>query len=285
MDKILLNYQHKLNRPVLKDLLSWKNHPELGKIFCKLNYISDSNKFLDHWAEVLIARHLLKKGCEIAVEIPTPKGKSVDFEASFLADKYYLHVKRLNSDENSTKKIKLYQRLDSLHKINKPFSIDIDILPDLSEKEFNCFTHKVKTFILNGTPGQLFTFIDNFGDKLGSCFIVKEHNGTSVIIRGKPMILNWPNTEKRFNSILKKAYDQFMPNGNNIILISGEFASDIADLKENLKSNSGFWKSGQQRQSQIIIWFCFSPYAETVEFTIINRNPENNSDQIYHLFK
>ena len=82
---------------VAASLESWRDDPELGLLHAAVHAATKKQAFLDSYAEVLVARHLVERGCTLRVEVPTPSGRTCDFEVTVGEHCFYLHVKRLST--------------------------------------------------------------------------------------------------------------------------------------------------------------------------------------------
>jgi len=85
---------------VVAKIRGWANHPERSKILHTLESQKKQEPFSDIYAEAMIARYLISKGCELKVEVPTKNGKSADFKVSKGGNAFFVHVKRSNFDRD-----------------------------------------------------------------------------------------------------------------------------------------------------------------------------------------
>src|SRR5437899_3082278 len=98
----LERYRGRLAPNVLKDVEAWKADAELCKLASRLQE-SSAERLLDTYAEVVVARQLLRHGCHVRVEVRTPNGRSADFQMLRGDTRLFIHLKRLNTDSASQK--------------------------------------------------------------------------------------------------------------------------------------------------------------------------------------
>ena len=111
----------------VNEVKKWANKPELSKLLKTLKSVNKYQQFLDHWAEALIAGYLDKQKCMLYVEVPTVDKRTADLKVTNKNQTFFIHVKRLNSDEKIQKQSNIQSRLRTLERINKPFIV-IDII-------------------------------------------------------------------------------------------------------------------------------------------------------------
>lgn len=245
-----------LNAEIVEDILSWDHDKELSKLVDKLNSIRNPQQFLDHYAEALIAKYLLKKGCVLKVEVPTQNNKRADFLVSISNHIFFAHIKRLNEASSISKKQNILSQFKHLENIKRAYSVRIEIWPDLTDSETKKAIKECKSFILNSSPNDFKMLFDEEGHEIGICHIMSKNNGENVSI-SEPVIMGHPNTQSRLYDKISDAYKQFMPNNLNVIFVTSFWSSDIDDFKNALFSNNGFWTYGKHEDSNVAIWFNF----------------------------
>ena len=60
-----LPFTDEVNRDILRDVLTWENDEELGRIVSALRSHDKRKAFFDTYAEAFVARHLASRGCEL----------------------------------------------------------------------------------------------------------------------------------------------------------------------------------------------------------------------------
>ena len=75
----LARFREQLHPALVDQIVSWTDDAELGKLTASLQAIKDREPFLNTYAEAIVARHLIARGCKLEVEVLTPSGRSCDF--------------------------------------------------------------------------------------------------------------------------------------------------------------------------------------------------------------
>ena len=101
----LEQFADRLHPAVLDDVRLWEGDPILGKIHAALSGHTNLKRFMDTWAEAIVARHLLARGCRLRFEIPTPAGRACDFEVTAADGTFYLHVKRVHTERPARRRL------------------------------------------------------------------------------------------------------------------------------------------------------------------------------------
>src|SRR5690606_13299311 len=118
-------FQHPLPAGFTRDIESWANHPHLRQLRDSLHAHTDEHTFLNATAEAMVARYLLSRGCDLRLEVPTPSGKQADFEANRDGERFYLHVKRLDTQQPAQPATTVTARLRVLEQIRRPYIVSI----------------------------------------------------------------------------------------------------------------------------------------------------------------
>src|SRR5262245_60897826 len=114
-----------VNAKVLREILGWREHRELRPIVQALEAHAERKAFFDTYAEAMVARHLLALDCELRFEIPTPKGRTADFEVHRDGLTLFLHVKRIDTDRPATRTLRVPARFRSLEHIKRPYIVQM----------------------------------------------------------------------------------------------------------------------------------------------------------------
>lgn len=281
-----------LHPAVVSDVGGWAADPELGKLYASLQAINDREKFFNTYAEALIARRLLDRGCDLRVEVLTPSGRSCDFEVTRGDQRFYLHVKRLYSDRPTHKSLAIPSRLRYLERIARPYVVSVHLGEDATDDHVRRYVKAAAEFIKRGRVGDELVVRDADGGQIGSCRLVAPWEGTHVsLVIGLPS--GFIDEAPRIRRLLRKAYRQFMPGRTNVILIGSSQAQDLAEFETALlgthierwdaspptgmrvahgRDTDGFWHEGLHSESGAAGWFRFNPRAETLRCRLWIRN-------------
>ena len=133
MDRALDYYMRHIDQDVGRDLESWWDHPELGKVPRRLDGLGDPNEFMNIYSKAMVARHLRQNGYEIQVDVPVPGTKRANILAERDDVRFVVHVKRLNPDKATQGQLDVIRQADPLQDIERPIIALIDLAPDGKE--------------------------------------------------------------------------------------------------------------------------------------------------------
>lgn len=275
----------KINSDVLADIESWRADAELGKLTARLDSLKKPQEFLDCYAEVLIARSLLKAGCSVRVEVPTVGRFHADFEARQSDTHFFVHVKRLNTDEATQKQMNVATRLDGLKRISRPLIMGLSLRRDLTDCQMQDFVAQATRFVEGASIGDELTISGPDDSHWGTCEIVGPHPGTNVetvVTLGARFL----DTRGRLLRLCDKAYSQSMPGALNVMAMAACWGDDVEDFETALLGTSyviyddvpprgrviesglkddGFWSGDKHPDSQVAAFFHFSRDSDTFQ--------------------
>ena len=270
---------NRLNQRVVEDIKSWSNHPELSKILRNLQS-AQGQHFFDFYSEAVVARHLLQKGCELVVEVPTPSGRTADLQVSMGGSRFYAHIKRLNPDKESHNDIIVLNRLQPLTKIGRRIILSGLFWRIPTDAEMREVYRQLKTFVERADLGESMALNDDSGNDIAEFQIAGANGGTTL-----QLVINFGVTvvddKKRLYKKLSESYKQFMLGALNVILVTSDWAKDTEDI-ENFESallgdtkqgrtNNGFWSANKHPESNIAGWFNFACRNDCIDFRMCYR--------------
>lgn len=277
-------YRNQLNPVVVEEVRQWRDHPELGALHASLQAHVKRKSFFDAWAEAMVARHLRRRGCELRFEVQTPSGRTCDFEVGGAdgSSRFYLHVKRLDTDRPKQRKLAISSRLRVLERIERPYLVGVRWREDLGDEDMQRFVTGASRFITQARVGEEHVVLDEDGVELGGVRIVAPHDGTHVNLAiGLPT--GFIDQTRRIEKLLRKAYEQFMPRSLNVVLICTSHEEDVVDFETALlgeheerwdtfpprgrriahgRAADGFWGGARRGNSAVAGWFHFVPTDE-----------------------
>lgn len=276
-------FRAELDPTIVEQIAQWQTDPELGKLSVGLQAIADREKFLDNYAEAITARYLLDRQCRLRVEVMTPSGRSCDFEVSVNDQRFYLHVKRLNTDRAVQEHLSVSSRLRYLERIKRPYVVGVRFNDGLSDVQMQHYVTTAAEFIKRARVGDELVIRDAQDDEIGGCKIIAPWQGSRVILAiGLPS--GFIDEAPRMRRLLRKAYRQFMPGEANVILICSSHAEDVDDFGNALlgshierwdappargrrvaygRDADGFWHENRFPESSAAGWFHFWPQVES----------------------
>jgi hypothetical protein len=270
---------------VLRDIATWKDDPELGKLVSRLDKSSGEQLF-DTYAEVLVARHLLRQQCCLRVEVCAPSRRSADFEVLRDGLSFFVHVKRLATDGATRKQLDISMRVRSLEKVMRPLVASLSFRWDLRDDEMQLFVKQAKAFLKRGIAGQRTVIKKADGAELGECTIEREWSGDHVKLMIVDHAVRSSDSFSRPHKCLSKAYKQFMPNAVNVILVTRGWSEDTEDFESALlgteratvlpdgtvekieRLKDGFWSKQEHPESQVAGWIDPFPSLEGFRSTV-----------------
>ncbi|MCH7601221.1 MAG: hypothetical protein IIB54_00500 [Planctomycetes bacterium] len=277
-------FREQLNPDVVKDVIRWRDREGLSALCAALQAHTMRKAFFDTFAEAMIARHLLAKGCRLQFEVETPAGKCCDFEVSDGERRFYLHIKRLDTERPSHRKLTASSRLRVLERIERPYIVAVRWQEDLTDEAMQQFVTAASVFILQARVGDEQVVHGADHRELGGVRIIAPWEGRRVsLVLGLPT--GFIDDTPRMYKLLKKAYEQFMPKALNLILICSSFEEDVDDFESALlgehierwdtfpprgrriahgRAEDGFWEGESRINSVVAGWIHFKPSDENV---------------------
>jgi hypothetical protein len=286
----LHRFQDDVNPVALGEIASWPvSQPGLRRLVSHLEATAGRNAFLDRFAEAMVARHLVSRGCALRAEVPTPAGKTADLEVAPAGGgdpPFFLHVKRLNTDRPFRRRLTVSSRLRSLERILRPYVVSIHLRDEVSDQQVRRFVASATQFIRHARVGdELMVHDEHTGAEIGGCRIVAPCEGGHVNLAiGLPT--GFIDESPRMQKLMRRAYRQFMPRGLNVILIGSSHPRDADDFESALlgshverwdafppqgrriasgRAADGFWSGRQFADSLAAGWFLFNPRAEGLQ--------------------
>lgn len=275
-------FADELNPAVIDEVVRWEHDPELGRILARLRSHNSRKAFLDTYAEAVVARRLLARGCHLKFEVATPQGRHCDFEVDRSGDKFFLHVKRIDTDRparNPRQLLAISSRLRALERIARPYIVQVRWRDELKGDQMRRLVEQAGEFILRARVGDEMSARDDAGRELGGVRVIAPWDGSHVNVTiGLPE--KFVDQAPRFRRLMHRAYHQFMPRAVNVIAICSAHADDAADFETALlgshierwdafpprgkrvahgRAADGFWHGQRFPESRFAAWLGFSP--------------------------
>ena len=260
---------------VMTDVMAWRDHPVLHELHLAMTGHTEPARFLDSYAEAIIARHLIARGAAFRMEVETPNGRACDFEVDFEGRRLYLHVKRLKSDRPWRRKLTISSRLRYLERIRRPYLVSVRWQDHTSDGQMQRLVVRASQFIQHARVGDELVVHDDDGSEIGGVLIAAPWKGDHVsLLIGLPS--GFIDETLRFRKLLRRAHRQFMPKATNVIIVCSTHLSDRADLESALlgshierwdayppqgrrvahgRAEDGFWSGRRYEMSSVVAWF------------------------------
>ena len=284
-------YQTELSSEVLERVRSWNSQPELSVLLERLRHTLDRRPFMDVWAEAMVADRFHRAGCELAVEVPTPNGRSCDLRVRRDGREFFVHIKRLHAGRRS-RHIRISPRLRVLEGIRRPWLVRIRWADGLTDEDMQELVVRCSEFLLHANLGDELTVRSEHGHELGGIRVVAPWEGKTVSLAiGLPE--GFQERGQKIRRVMERAMRQFMPGSDNIIMVATPYADDLADFDSALlgsnieqwnpsqppgqrmnwgRAEDGFWQGRAREASQVMGWFRFRPSADDLDVTLRFRN-------------
>ena len=279
MDRALDYYMRHIAQEVGRDLESWWDDPELGKVPRRLDGLGDPNEFMNIYSKAMVARHLVQNGFQLSIDVPVPGTKRANILAIRGNVSFVVHIKRLNPDKATQTQLSAIGRTQSLEKVKRPIIALIDFDHDISDEQMRFFVERAEGFLAGAQLGQQITVQDPEGRQIGICQAWREWKGPHVAVMTTPS-LRWGRDWRRFRTQCRTCYARFMPEMLNLILVTGAWPDDAGPVERALlgtpyekregrgryartieegRKPDGFWSEGQHPESKVAGWFFFDP--------------------------
>jgi hypothetical protein len=267
----IARHQDRLPSSILEALADWRSDSELDKLVSRLEKSTDE-RFFDTYTEIQVAYRLLQHGCRIAVEVPTPRGRSADFRVLRDELSFFIHVKRSGLEGIVFKHLNISKRVRDLERIERPLAVHLSFRKNLDDQEMQYFVKEAATFLRTGQCGERKKILSKEGTEFGECIIDREVKGTRVKLEFKCFAAWASDGFKRFYALMRDAYKQFMPDTLNVILVTSGYSDDAEDFNNALlgtecvtlspdfgiekteRLGDGFWSKQKHSDSQVAGW-------------------------------
>lgn len=257
-------------RPSLRQVLeSWRDDPELGVLARRVLLPSSVDTGLSAEAEAAVALHLLERGCALKVERRTPSGRGCDFEVIHGQLRFFVHVKRLRG--SGAVHLSAPASLRRLERLERPFVVLWRWMVAAPTRLPAGVLAQAERFLLGAQLGDEAVLSDRQGVAVGRLRIIAR--GTEPHVTVALALADAPDDRRaRILRLLRRAYDQFMPGAENVILVCADAASEH-DLETALhgthierwdrlpprgervahgRADDGFWSGRRRERSRLI---------------------------------
>lgn len=293
----LKEYEGELDPDVIRDAIAWERGGPLATLAARLRSHVERKAFFDAYAEAVIARRLLLQGCDLRFEVPTPNGKTCDFEVASGDVRFFLHVKRLETDapvRNPARLMSVSSQLRALERIVRPYIVQIRWHEGVSAEQMHLLVSQAAEFLLHAHIGDEMKARDHDGREIGGVRVIAPWAGSHVNV-SIALPSGFTDQAPRFRRLLHRAYQQFMPRAANVIAIASGHASDQADFETALlgshierwdafpprgkrvahgRASDGFWRGNRFADSRYAAWFAVFPGEDEPGMRLWRRQAE-----------
>jgi hypothetical protein len=236
----------------------------------------------------MVADQLHQQGCQLQTEVQTPAGRTCDFHVHFEGREWYLHLKRLDDGERPGRKLYISPRLRVLEQIERPFLVRIRWAEGIDEQSMQELVVRASHFLAMAKVGDELTVRDETGLEVGAVRVMGPWEGRYVSLAiGLPG--GFIDETARIRRLLDRAYRQFMPRADNVVLVCGTRPDESIDFESALlgateerwdahpghggraalgRADDGFWAGDSRPDSQVCGWCEAIPAAEALRIDL-----------------
>ena len=248
---------------------SWRGDTELDGLARRVLARSATEARQAAEAEAAVALHLLERGCSLRVELPTPAGRSCDFEVVRGELRFFVHVKRLRGP--GMVQLGAPASLRKLERVDRPFVVLVRWLRHAPGRLPRAILAEAERFLRGAQLGDEAVLHGADGAAVGHLRIIARSAEPHVMLA--LALADAPDGQRpRIQRLLRRAHEQFMPGGENVILVCADGASEH-DLDTVLlgtpverwdrlpprgervahgRAEDGFWSGRHHERSRIV---------------------------------
>lgn len=225
-------------------------------------------------AEIMVAQRLLDAGCALEREAETPSGKRVDFLATRDGTSLHVHVKRAPQPTLRDASIVVPQAWRTLESIRRGLVVALSLARNLRGRALQHALADAFPFLEQASVGEELSIRDGEGHTIARLRVIAPSAGGTVELVAD-LSSAFDNHVPRFQNTLRKAFTQFMPRGENIIVVCGSSGAVEAFATALLGSNierwdkrprvgelvaygrggDGFWSGAMRNQSRMAAYW------------------------------
>ena len=225
-------------------------------------------------AEIMVAQRLLDAGCALEREAETPSGKRVDFLATRDGTSLHVHVKRAPQPTLRDASIVVPQAWRTLESIRRGLVVALSLARNLRGRALQHALADAFPFLEQASVGEELSIRDGEGHTIARLRVIAPSAGGTIELVAD-LSSAFDNHVPRFQNTLRKAFTQFMPRGENIIVVCGSSGAVEAFATALLGSNierwdkrprvgelvaygrggDGFWSGAMRNQSRMAAYW------------------------------
>jgi hypothetical protein len=251
-------------------------------------------------AEALVAVRLLRAGCALEFEAPTPAGRHADLRAERGGVAFFVHVKRLLVGPGADH-APLPPAIAALAEIPRPLTIGIRWNRTPGADHERRVAESVREFVLQASAGDELDVVAPDGAWLGHCRVLAPHAGATVEVRVEDGAE--AAAVPRAQRLLRRAFSQFMPGAVNTICVVGDGPASARALDTALRgtvierwdrfpprgrrtahghADDGFWAGGRYEGCDLVAWL---PMDDGMAARLWTRRHGARTDAVEHILR
>lgn len=225
-------------------------------------------------AEMLVAARLLESGCAVEHEVATPAGRHVDFRARRDGATLCIHVKRAPQPTLRDAQVSIPAAWRALETVDRGLVVALSLSRNLRGKALLGALDDAFTFVEQASVGDELALRDAESRIAARLRVIAPSTQRRVEIVAD-LSASFDDHVPRFQSTLRKAFAQFLPRSENLIVVCGSaggidaFATAllgsqierwdkrprVGELVAYGRGGDGFWAGAMRNQSRLAAYW------------------------------
>ena len=225
-------------------------------------------------AEMMVAARLLEAGCEVEHEVATPAGKHVDFRARKDGATLCVHVKRAPQPTLRDAQVSIPAAWRALETVDRGLVVALSLAKNLRGRALHAALDDAFAFVEQASVGDELALRDGESRVAARLRVIAPSTQRRVEIVAD-LSASFDDHVPRFQSTLRKAFAQFLPRAENVIVVCGSaggidaFATAllgsqierwdkrprVGELVAYGRGGDGFWAGAMRNQSRLAVYW------------------------------
>jgi|LauGreDrversion4_2_1035121.scaffolds.fasta_scaffold14854_4 hypothetical protein len=225
-------------------------------------------------AEVLVCARLLDAGCEVEHEVETPNGRHVDFRARRDGAVLCVHVKRAPQPTLRDAQVSVPAAWRTLESVDRGLVVALALTRNLRGMQLQSALADAMTFVEQASVGEECSFRGADGRVAARLRVIAPSTQRRLELVAD-LSASFDDHVPRFQATLRKAFAQFMPRSENLIVVAGSsggidaFATALlgshierwdkrpraGELVAYGRGGDGFWAGSLRNQSRLAAYW------------------------------
>jgi len=223
---------------------------------------------------MLVAARLLESGCTVEYEVETPAGKHVDFRARRDGATLCIHVNRAPQPTLRDAQVSIPAAWRALETVDRGLVIALSLTRNLRGKPLLAALDDAFRFVEQASVGDELALRDSESRIAARLRVIAPSTQRRVEIVAD-LSASFDDHVPRFQSTLRKAFAQFLPRSENLIVVCGSaggidaFATAllgsqierwdkrprVGELVAYGRGGDGFWAGSMRNQSRLAAYW------------------------------
>jgi hypothetical protein len=236
-------------------------------------------------AECLVAERLLSSGCHVTYELETPSGRHVDFRAERDGAILDIHVKRAPHPTLEDQPGVVTPAWRALEDVRRGIVVALALAKNLRGRALHAALDEAFDFVEQASVGDEIAFRDAEARTAARLRVIAPSPSGHVELV-PDQSASFDGHVPRFQATLRKAFAQFMPRSENVIVVCGStggfeaFATALlgshierwdrrpkpGELVAYGRGGDGFWSGSMRNQSRMAVYWALDPLAQPLLF-------------------